>query len=142
MPVPAAYSLDMRFLLSINFCGAMISARCSSFPYDDQECMARSLSLQNLTAIRPEIVIDSSNPANNAVVFQLYNPATGVSGECAAHGATLSPDPAVGKPELWYGCFVESRDATISAGFRFDSPGNQLTVKETWTCVSADSGGL
>lgn len=100
-----------------------------------------SYAVHNLTALAPEVIIDSSAPANNAVVFQLFNPITGVSGECAAHGATLAPDKAVGKPATWYNCFVESRNSSITAQFQFDSVLNQLTVNETWTCGEDEEDG-
>lgn len=107
----------------------------------DNECVSDSFAVHNLTALAPEVIIDSSKPDNNAAIFQLFNPVTQVSGECAAHGATLAPDKALGEPEIWYNCFVESRDPSITAHFQFDSVLNQLTVNETWTCGEGDEGG-
>jgi hypothetical protein len=100
-----------------------------------EECVTKALALRNLTALAPQIVLDSAIPENNAVVFQLFNPVTQVSGECAAHGDTLSPDALTGRPDIWYNCFVESRDPTITVEFQFDSSLNRLTVNETWTCA-------
>ncbi|OIW32038.1 hypothetical protein CONLIGDRAFT_712446 [Coniochaeta ligniaria NRRL 30616] len=109
---------------------------------DDDECVSKSFALRNLTALAPQVVIDESNPDNNAVVFQLFNPITKVSGECAAHGATLAPDKATGNPELWYNCFVESRDPSITVQFQFDSASYQLTVNETWLCEEDEVDGI
>ncbi|KAJ9160937.1 hypothetical protein NKR19_g2785 [Coniochaeta hoffmannii] len=108
---------------------------------NDDECVTRSFAIHNLTALSPQVVIDSSDPNNNAVVFQLFNPITAVSGECAAHGAILAPDRETGDTDVWYSCFVESRDPSIAVQFQYDSAVNQLTVNETWICEEDEEGG-
>jgi hypothetical protein len=108
----------------------------------DDDCISRSFAIRNLTALAPQIVTDRADPSNNAVVFQLYNPITSVSGECAAHGASLAPDTATSEPEEWYSCFVESRDPSISVQFQYDSATSQLTVNETWICEEDEVDGI
>ncbi|MDB5911140.1 MAG: hypothetical protein JWP34_5257 [Massilia sp.] len=113
---------------------------CSTLP-NDKECVSKSFAIHNLTAVAPQVVIDSSSPDNNAVVFRLFNPITEVSGECAAHGVTLAPDNVTGNPGLWYNCFVESRDPSITVQFQYDSALDQLTVNETWVCEEDEDDG-
>jgi len=107
----------------------------------DDECVSKSFSIHKLTALAPEILLDTASPDNNAVVFQLFNPITRVSGECTAHGTTLAPDKDTGRPELWYDCFVESRDPSITVQFQYDSALDQLTVNETWICEEDEVDG-
>ncbi|KAB5532672.1 hypothetical protein GE09DRAFT_1145469 [Coniochaeta sp. 2T2.1] len=127
-PLERIYSIDSR-------------SHVASPSQSDDECVTKSFATHNLTALAPQVVLDSRIPDNNAVVFQLFNPITEVSGECAAHGATLAPDKETGEPELWYNCFVESRDPSITAQFQFDSALSQLTVNETWICEEDEVDG-
>lgn len=106
--------------------------------HNGEDCISKAYALHNLTALGTQVVLDSGNPENNEVVFQLFNPITGVSGECAAHGASLAQHKATGDPESWYNCFVESRDPSITVQFQFDSVLSQLIVNETWACERND----
>jgi hypothetical protein len=79
------------------------------------------------------------------IYFQLGNPALGVDGQCSAHGPTLAPSGianALYDPNKWYNCFMETRDPSIDAIFRFDSAQNQLTVNETWSCLASATSNL
>lgn len=100
-----------------------------------EDCTSRSAALVNLTVVNTQIVL--GNPLsreNSSIVFQLRNPATGVEGECAAHGPALTPNGVGSDPYIWYNCFVESRNPSITKMFQYDSVINQLSVNETWIC--------
>lgn len=139
--VPLALILAPKSAASISPVELLQSQTRPAYPNDD-ECVSKAYALHNLTALAPQVVLDRSSPENDAVVFQLFNPVTGVSGECAAHGATLAPDKVTGNSELWYDCFVESRDPSITVQFQFDSALSQLTVNETWMCEEDELDGI
>jgi len=84
------------------------------------------------------VLDDSSDGANNSyIAFELHNSAIGVDAECSGHGAALVSGISESDPDQWYFCFVESRDPSISASFKYDSSLNMLTVNETWTDSSS-----
>lgn len=101
-------------------------------------CLGNSLALQTLTVFQGSVTGASPASENDtAVVFQLLNPALDVDAQCAAHSTALTPNGRHRDPSVWYNCFVESRDTTISAKFQFDTVANKLTVNETWECTNA-----
>ena len=119
------------------------SHRRDGLPIDDAECLQKALAQRNLSAIQTQITFsNSSDGLNNVIEFRLYNPAIDVSTECAGHGAALSPTGPARNPDMWYWCFVESRDSNIAASFRYDTVTNRLTVNETWICKDQDTGRL
>ncbi|KAH8899984.1 hypothetical protein GQ53DRAFT_758113 [Thozetella sp. PMI_491] len=101
-------------------------------------CLENSGRVNNLTLIYTRTL--DGGPAggeDSMIYFQLGNPALGVDAQCSAHGPTLAPsgtDNTLFDPGKWYNCFVESRDPSIDAVFRFDSVQTRLTVNETWAC--------
>jgi hypothetical protein len=98
----------------------------------EPNCTASSISLTSLTIQQSRLFYDSSptaDEAGNSLVFQLHNTAIGVDGECSGHGVG-----AAMLTDQWFGCFMETSQPNISAGFQYKPEDNLLTVQETWVC--------
>ncbi|KAM7223100.1 hypothetical protein V8F06_001656 [Rhypophila decipiens] len=101
----------------------------------DSDCITRSSALQNLTITSVSIFKGSPfERENSSVSFQLFNTAIQIDAQCSAYDIALTPNAIGADPYKWYDCFMESRDARMSARFRYDATLNHLTVDERWVC--------
>ncbi|KAM7192723.1 hypothetical protein V8F33_008184 [Rhypophila sp. PSN 637] len=101
----------------------------------DLDCITRSSALQNLTITSVSVFKGSPfERENSSVSFQLFNTAIQIDAQCSAYDIALTPNAIGADPYKWYDCFMESRDARMSARFRYDATLNHLTVDEKWVC--------
>ncbi|KAK3317298.1 hypothetical protein B0T19DRAFT_468887 [Cercophora scortea] len=110
--------------------------RTTLAPRDSDSCYAKSLALTNFTIYAAQVLKGSPfKQENSSISFQLFNTATDTDAQCSAHSAALTPNSNSADPYIWYGCFMESRDPSMAAKFRYDATLNFVTINETWTCL-------
>ena len=101
-------------------------------------CVTASNALKSLVVSKTHLV--SGNPMNKentTITFLLHNSAVGVDVNCTAAGAELTPQGSSTDPYKWWECeSVTTSSAVVTAAFQWDTQIVQLTVNESWVCLT------
>ncbi|KAK3689040.1 hypothetical protein B0T22DRAFT_513101 [Podospora appendiculata] len=128
--------LFLSSAIAASFLPPNYKTRTALTPRDSDNCYAKSLALTNFTIYAAQVLKGSPfKQENSSIAFQLFNTATNTDAQCSAYSAALTPNSNSADPYIWYGCFMESRDPSMAAKFRYDATLNYVTINETWTCL-------
>ena len=105
----------------------------------DDSCAAESRNLKSLTVLYTRIS-GSATQEGSLIAFQLQNNAGGFGAMCSSNALNVMAVPDEGDYDVWYGCFIESRDPNRAASFQYSTASKELTLNVTWDCGGPNNG--